>query len=132
MKTLRHFVGGFVGIFLLVNSVFAQDILISSPTNGESVDPRYNITGEVSDPNSDVIVVIHPISGSDFWVQPPVTVLNDGQWRVMGYFGSMGMDHGQEYEVRAFANPSSRVREGRYDSWPSAEARSNVVRVRRR
>lgn len=132
MKILWFILSGMVGVLLLSNSALALDISISSPLDGVSVDQRQDIVGAVSDPNAEVVVVIHPVSVSEFWTQPPVTVRNSGQWRVKVYFGRQGMDRGEEYEVRAFANPHSQTREGKYNSWPEAEASSNVVVVTRR
>lgn len=113
-------------------SALTLDITISSPLDGESVNQRQLITGHVADSNAHVVVVIHSESVSDFWAQPPVMVRNNGQWRVRAYFGRRGMDYGEEFVVRAFANPNSQIPEGRYYSWPEAEARSNVVFVTRR
>jgi hypothetical protein len=121
-----------IGMFLCSSSVLALEITISSPLDGSSVDHRQDITGQVSDTNANVLVVIHPVSVSEFWTQPPVTVRNNGQWRVKAYFGRRGIDRGEEYEVRAFANPQSHTQEGKYTSWPHAEARSNVVVMTRR
>ena len=132
MKSLLSAFILLLGIFLYANSVFALDITISSPQDGESVDQRHDVIGQVSDPNANVIVVIHPVSVSEYWTQPPATVRNSGQWRVKVYFGRRGMDRGVKYEVRAFANPQSQTREGKYGSWPTAEASSNGVVVTRR
>jgi hypothetical protein len=132
MKAIWSAIVLLLGMFLYASSVFAIEVTISSPLDGESVGQRHDIIGQVSDPNANVIVVIRPGSVSEFWTQPPVTVRNNGQWRVKSYFGRRGMDHGEEYEVRAFANPQSQTREGKYSTWPSAEARSNVVAVTRR
>lgn len=132
MKIFQIILSSWVGVILLSCSVFALDISISSPVDGDKVNQRHYVIGKVSDPSADVIVVVHPVSVSEFWTQPPVTVRKNGQWRVKAYFGRQGMDHGEEYEVRAFANPRSQAKEGKYNSWPIAEAKSNVVIVIRK
>ncbi|MEW8050191.1 MAG: hypothetical protein AB2809_07420 [Candidatus Thiodiazotropha sp.] len=126
------FIITFIVSLLLSNLAFALDIYISSPPEGGSVNQRHNVIGGVSDPTAKIIIVVHPVSVSEFWTQPPVTVRNDGQWHVKAHFGRQEMDHGEEYEVRAYANPQSQIIEGKYNSWPEAEARSNVVIVTRR
>ena len=132
MKIFQTIFGSLVGVILLSHSVFGLEISISSPVDGEKVNQRHYIVGEVSDPSADVIVVVHPVSVSEFWIQPPVTVRKNGQWRVKAYFGRQGMDYGEEYEVRAFANPRPQIKEGKYNSWPTAEAKSEVVVVIRK
>ena len=102
-----------LGMFLCAIPASALEINISTPLDGERVEQRHDIIGQVSDPNANVIVVIRPVSVSEFWTQPPVTVNNNGQWRVKAYFGRRGMDGGVEYEIRAFANPQSQIREGK-------------------
>lgn len=132
MKILRIIFASLAGVILLSNSAFALDVSVSAPHDGEHVAQRYEVIGKVSDPAADVIVVVHPVSVSEFWTQPPVTVRNNGQWHIKVYFGRTGMDRGEKYEVRAFANPRSHTHEGKYNSWPAAEARSNVVIVTRK
>ena len=107
-------------------------ITITEPADGSKVVHREYVKGTVSDPHSDVWVVIHPVETSDFWIQPPVTVKNNGTWKVKAYFGRAGMDIGKEFEIRAFANPASSLQEGKSSNWPSSEARSDVIDVIRK
>jgi hypothetical protein len=106
-------------------------INITQPQDSSVVHQRDFISGLVSDPGADVIVVIHPIETSGFWVQPPVTVESDGTWRVLVYFGREGKDADKLFEVRAYANPAQSLAEGEYDKWPVAKAQSRIVTVRR-
>lgn len=113
-------------------NVLATDqssLAIQSPKSGARVDHRQEVNGKVSDSNADVWVVIRPLETSDFWVQPPVTVKEDGSWKVVVYFGEAGRHVGKQYELRAFANPVGKISEGRTTQWPKAAARSNVVEV---
>lgn len=125
-----------VAFFALASSgraAGALKVLIHKPANGSTVDHRQEISGKVSDPNADIWVVIHPMETSDFWIQPRITVREDGSWKVIAYFGNAGPMHkGQHYEVRAFANPSVKLAEGKTQQWPGAAAKSNVLEVVRR
>jgi hypothetical protein len=122
-------------IFLYVCPVLAADTLrisIQSPADNAQVDYRDDVTGTVSNSAAIVWVVIRPRETSDFWVQTPVTVRQNGAWRVRVYFGEAGKHVGKQYEVRAFANPTVRLSEGKRSDWPKAEAQSDLVEVIRR
>jgi hypothetical protein len=124
-------------IFLLfvsgVNAAEQLTISITAPKKGVEVNHRYEVSGKVSDSKADVWVVVRPMEQSDFWVQPPVTVDNDGTWKVTVYFGEAGLAHvGKRFEVRAFANPTGKISEGKTAQWPKASAQSNVVEVVRK
>jgi hypothetical protein len=107
-------------------------VAIQAPKDGSSVSHRNEVSGTVSDPNADVWVVIRPIETSDFWIQPPVTVRKDGSWKVLVYFGEAGPKHaGKRFEVRAFANPTDQISEGKRAQWPKAAGRSDIVEVTR-
>ncbi|MCP4370653.1 MAG: hypothetical protein GY797_21455 [Deltaproteobacteria bacterium] len=114
------------------NSALTLRITISSPLDWEKVTHWYYVKGTVSDPLTEIMVVIHPTEISAFWIQPPVTVKNNGTWKVLACFGRAGMDSGMEFEICAFANPVSYFREGRFSNWPESEARSKVVSVIRK
>ena len=111
----------------------APAVIIHKPVDGAKVDHRQEVSGKVSDPNADVWVVVHPMETSDFWIQPRITVREDGSWKVIAYFGNAGTAHKRkQFEVRAFANPSANLTEGKSNQWPAAEAKSNVLEVTRR
>ena len=122
--------------FLSVSEVPAAEqltISLTAPKKGVGVTHRHEVSGKVSDSKADVWVVVRPVEQSDFWVQPPVTVDNDGTWKVTVYFGEAGSAHvGKRFEVRAFANPTGKISEGKSAQWPKAAARSNVVEVVRK
>jgi hypothetical protein len=122
----------FTILFAVTSSAEDLKITITDPTEGSKVVHREYVKGTVSDPNADVWVVIHPVETSGFWIQPPVTVKKNGTWKVKVYFGRAGMDVGKEFEIRAFANPVSSLQEGKFNNWPSAEARSDVIYVIRK
>jgi hypothetical protein len=106
-------------------------VTIKSPSNGAGVDLRHEVSGRVSDPNADVWVVIHPIERSDFWVQPQVSVQDDGSWKVLAFFGTAS-SIGKRFEVRAFANPIGNIARGKTSNWPKAAARSKLIETVRR
>ena len=128
-----------VSLLLLVSgsaAVGAQSPLqvrIANPRNASLVGHREEVSGTVSDPNISVWLVIHPLDTSDFWIQTPITVRDDGTWKVIPYFGrSPSQDVGAKFEVRAFARPNTALKEGRATAWPEAAARSNVIEVVRK
>jgi hypothetical protein len=77
---------------------------------------------------------LHPMEGSDIWVQPPPTVRKDGSWRVNVYIGMPGdADVGKHFEIMAIADPARPLKEGEViNSWPDAGGRSEVVEVTRK
>lgn len=68
---------------------------------------------------------------SDYWVQPPVSVREDGSWRVQVFIGRPGMiDVGKNFELMAFGNPCWRLSEADVlDWWPEAEWQSQLIEV---
>jgi hypothetical protein len=125
-----------VGAALLATSSIAADlptVRIDSPKTNSIVDQRQEMSGTVFPASAEVWVVIRPTETSDFWVQRQITVGNDGKWTVEVYFGDPGETHsGKKYEVRAFANPSSPLKEGKGKSWPKSAAQSDLFRYSRR
>ena len=109
----------------------AQNLTIEliTPKDGVKVSQQQYVKGKVSDPSATVIVVVHPTGTSGFWVQSPVTVKNSGVWKVKAFFGRAGKDRGVEFEVRAFAGPTSSMAEGKQGNWPDAQAQSDVIDV---
>lgn len=106
---------------------------ISSPATGASVEHRQEVSGTVSDPDAEVWLVVRPKDTSEFWVQPPITTKEDGSWSVVPYFGrSPSQDARKVFELRAFANPTTPLKEGKAANWPTAQGKSNVVEVVRR
>ena len=107
---------------------------IISPLDKAQVAARPVIVGTVADPNMKVWVVIHPMEASDYWVQPSLTVKNDGTWKVMIYVGRPGrIDVGKQFEVMAVANPKVNLKEGDVLSgWPEAEWKSEVIELIRK
>ena len=107
---------------------------VVAPADGASVPERPFVEGTASDPTATVWVVIRPMEGSDYWVQPPVTVRVTGAWKVQVYIGRPGnLDIGKHFEVKAVANPKQPLAEGYVlDAWPEAEAISQVIEVSRR
>lgn len=78
-------------------------------------------------------MVIHPMDVSEYWVQPSITVKESGRWKVQVYVGRPGgADVGKHFEVRAFAEPTEKLKEGRRTEWPGAKWKSQVVEVIRK
>jgi len=109
-------------------------VLIASPANGGKVSELVTVEGTVSDPQADVLVVVHPTAGQGgYWVQQPATVNNDGKWEASQvHFGQGAQGAGETFEVRAFVGPKGKLHTGQVlQEWPAADARSNVVKVTR-
>lgn len=106
-------------------------IWLTAPPDGVTVPHRPFIEGRVADPGARVWVVIHPMEVSDYWVQPPVSVREDGSWRVQVYVGQPGMiDVGKSFELMAFGNPRRRLREAVILGWwPEAEWQSQMIEI---
>src|SRR5437879_7040594 len=68
----------------------AARIRITAPVDGSEVPWRPIVEGTVSDPESKVWVIVHPLEVSKYWVQPPVTVREGGTWKVQIYIGEPG------------------------------------------
>jgi hypothetical protein len=111
------------------------ELVITAPEDGSYVLWRATIEGKVVDSvNDKVWVVIHPTEGSQYWVQPRLSVKKDGAWRVRVHFGESGLRHtGLRFEVRAIANPKIELKEGdRFGFWPEALEKSQVIEVIRK
>jgi hypothetical protein len=108
-------------------------VRITAPADKSQVPERPFVKGTVSDANAVVWVVVHPMDTSDYWVQPPVTVKEDGAWKVKIYIGRPGnADVGKQFEIIAVTNSESEIKEGDVlKNWPKAQAKSQVIEVTR-
>lgn len=105
---------------------------ITTPSDKAQVPDRPLIEGTVADPNAGVWVIVHPMEVSDYWVQPSVSVKEDGTWKVKIYVGRPE-DVGKQFEIMAVANPRAGLKEGdKHDGWPEAQWKSQVIEVTRR
>ena len=111
-----------------------SQVWITEPKNRDEVPERQYIEGKVSNATAAVWLVIHPMDVTDYWVQPQLTVHQDGTWQVDGYVGRPGnTDVGKRYEIMAIANPKRPLKEGdKLRFWPDAESKSEVVEVVRK
>jgi hypothetical protein len=109
----------------------SSEIRLTVPLDRAKVTMRPLVEGYVADCAAEVWVVVHPMEVSDYWVQPPVTVRQDGAWGVQIYIGRPGMiDVGKHFEVMACANPYVQLWEGLVlGYWPAAEWKSDIVRI---
>src|SRR5687768_10657195 len=96
-------------VTLTVTSMTAQvKVRVTSPASGSAVPERPIVEGTVSDPKATVWVIVHPLEVSDYWVQPRVTVRENGTWRVQLNIGRPGrIDLGKSFEIRAVANSNT-------------------------
>ena len=108
-------------------------VTIDEPKDGNAVSWRPVVSGSVSMPNARVWLVVHPLQTAQYWVQPRVTVMQDGSWRTQAYIGEEHENVGQRFELMAVVEQSGNLRDGLVlQSWPTGEARSDVLLVTRR
>ena len=146
-----------LGLFCLISVAFALSswawlanteikpihIEILDPQNGMEIRGfRYQVQGQVSEPNARVYVLVHPTAWADIWVQDTPLVDSSGDWRVNGYFGTPGEGIAQDFEILAIATSENflvtwatgnRLRLGPIDSdrVPQNTNRSNIVTITR-
>lgn len=121
----------------LSSTVFSQaedeerQLRITAPADRAKVPERPVIRGKVLDPEIEVWLVVHPTEISEYFVQPRITVRENGDWRVRPYIGRSGtVDVGKEFEIMAVGNPEEKLREGKVlSNWPTAQCRSQVIEV---
>jgi hypothetical protein len=108
-------------------------IRITAPSDKSQVAEKPSIEGTVTDVNVSIWVVVHPTEVSDYWVQPPVTVKEDGTWKGRAYIGRPGnVDVGKQFEIMSVANPKEPLKEGDVlKNWPEGQAKSQVIEVTR-
>jgi len=127
----------FAVIFLAaVLNVNAEEIKlrITAPLDRAEVPERPFVEGTITDPNVKLWVVVHPVGVSDYWVQPNVTIKEDGTWKVKIYIGRPGaVDLDKQFEILAVTDPEIVLTEGKVlDDWPNARCKSQVIEVRRK
>lgn len=110
-----------------------SELLITTPADKTQVPERPMIEGTVADAKAKVWVIVHPMEVSTYWVQPSVTVKEDGTWKVNIYIGRHGIvDVDKQFEIMAVANPTEKLKEGEFSSWPEAQWKSQVIEVTRK
>src|SRR5262249_6101098 len=139
MRKKSWFVSIAIGLTLMVllprrGITQALQIVVTAPPPDSQVPERPIVEGTVTNPNAKVWVIVHPLEVSDYWVQPAVTVREDGHWRVQVVIGRPGqVDVGKYFEICAVANPKVTLQEGQVlTGWPDTQATSNLIDVRRR
>jgi hypothetical protein len=125
------------------NTVKKENTQIKIPDNGEDLtieisatnrltDWKKVVNGTVKDVNKKYYLVVHPIIGGDYYIQPDITVLSDGSWKGVAYFGRASNDFGKYFEVWLIANPIGKLSVGDvFTSMPEAELYSRKVIVQR-
>lgn len=111
-----------------------QPIHITVPADNEQVIELPTVEGTVSDSTAKVWVIVHPMEVSDYWVQPPVTMRQGGEWKIQIHIGRSGaVDVGKHFEIVAVANPKNSLKEGdKLRGWPEAKWKSQVIEVTRK
>jgi len=110
-------------------------VVITEPGNDVQLPEISGIEGTVSNPKATMTVVVYPVGTGQYWVQADTQVDSQtGNWRGSMYCGRPGdIDKGKPYEIRAFANPSESLPEGKVLSgWPKAEGASATIHATRK
>lgn len=117
-----------------VGSCGQLHINITAPPDKTQVPERPFLEGTVSDAKAKVWVIVHPMEVSTYWVQPSVTVKEDGTWKVKIYIERTGtVDVDKQFEIMAVANPTEKLKEGDIlGGWPEAQGKSQVIEVTRK
>jgi len=127
---------------LLANSrVTPTKVSITDPQDTTPVTMQYLVKGTVSDPNSRVYVVVHPLRVSEMWVQQSPIVDGEGNWESSATFGTESLGIGERYQVIALATndnflvafaTGNLLREGqKLTSLPRKSNRSSLITVTR-
>lgn len=93
---------------------------------------RPKIEGSIIDVSKKVYLIVRPKKLQEYWVQPNVSVNSDKTWSCIPYIGQPSQDINEVYEIRAIANPKTKIEEGDvFNNWPEAEWYSNIITVTR-
>lgn len=139
-KIINLFLAGMVLVAILFvfiiskpaldNAPPASGLILTRPSQGRVVPRELLAAGNVSNAKT-VWVVVRPKGSKQYFVQPPMKVGDDHTWRGVIYVGSVNSANvGLAFEVRAFVNPVTELKEGDLlYSWPQAELTTGVVEV---
>lgn len=107
----------------------AGSLRITFPEPGAAIPARVLVQGWTADVKAATWVVVHPMESSAYWVQPRLTVKEDGTWSVLAYLGRSGaVDRGKRFEIMAIARPQMPLQEADVlPDWPKADWRSNMI-----
>lgn len=78
-------------------------VVITDPRNGTMVETRYLVQGAVSNPNSRVYVIVHPLGIETMGVIGSPLVGVDGKWQIYAYFPEKSLRISDQYELIAIA-----------------------------
>jgi hypothetical protein len=125
-----------ISALLIIAATHKQQLTITiiSPTDQAAIAHQPIIEGKVSDPSAEVWVIVHPLETTDYWVQPPITPDDKGNWRGKIYVGrSPTLDVGKRFELMAVAYSKRQLREGEIlKGWPEAQGKSPTKTVTRK
>ena len=107
-------------------------VSIESPEQYAEIGLSELVRGTVSDPSARPFVLLHPMSTDLWWVQrAPAPPNSDGEWATLCYFGTESQGIGDHFQIVALV-PVGELEEGMVlQDLPEAQARSDVVTVRR-
>lgn len=106
---------------------------ILSPETDTTI-PRITVIEGKAIKAREVFVVVRAKYGKKFYVGRPAKVQENGKWDEMLVIGTKGNeDVGYIFEIRAFINPSVKIKDDDIlSSWPNAEVSSESVYVTRK
>lgn len=99
-------------------SVTHPSITIISPTENGNVSSRNIVKGtstNISGSNLNIYVLVCPIESQEWWVQPNVKLLSNGNWSTNAFFGdqaNLQKDSGKKFMITVIAT-STKLERGR-------------------
>ena len=131
MKNVLYFLS-----FIIFSSVNVEaqspEIEIIQPTQQASVGHQELVLGKVSDPNSRVYVLVHPMATKMWWVQRiPSPPNRDGSWSTLCYFGTENQGIGEYFEIVGIQTEQQLGEGQTLKKIPSRSVRSDIVIVKR-
>jgi hypothetical protein len=114
-------------------------ITLTSPADGAEISWREYVKGSskgVVGSNLNLYILIYPIeSGGPWWVQPPPTILSNGNWEAFCYFGrdpaEYPEDNGNSFKVISILTIQKLEEGQQWSALPDREDESEMVTVKR-
>jgi hypothetical protein len=110
-------------------------IVLSEPRDGQKVRETEELEGRVSIPGAYPVILVKAVIGAEWYVQPPVEEIKDGEFTAQVYFGQAGTPAGVRFQVVvvAAANKEQALKQfkenERLKSLPVGLPRSKVITV---
>jgi hypothetical protein len=116
-----------------VDACQVQQVTIEQPDTSTTEEASLTVSGSLDDACAAAWLVVHPLGGANYYVQPKLAVSDDGRWVAEVPLGEAGQTAEKTFEIMAFAGAEADLGAGDVlTAWPEAEARSEVVTITRK